>query len=61
MTRHHGRFVGLNWGVVLPVMGGALVAVGIGMLVCAVTAALYGDGGALAFAGPGAATLAAGA
>ena len=61
MTRHHGRFVGLNWGVVLPVMGGALVAVGAGMLVCGVAAALYRDGVALAFFGPGLATLGGGA
>ena len=51
----------MRWGVVLPVVGGALLAAGAGMLVCALVAAGYGDGGGLAFALPGSATAALGA
>jgi trk system potassium uptake protein TrkH len=48
---------GLNWQLVLPVVGGALLAVGIGMAVCAVTAVARGDGAALDFAIPSAVVI----
>jgi len=48
---HH---LALNRGLVFPVVGGAVAAVGLAMLICAAVALLYGDGGALAFAVPGA-------
>jgi trk system potassium uptake protein TrkH len=42
---------------VLPVLGGALLAVGLGMAVCAVTAVVRGDGAAAAFAIPSAVVI----
>ena len=58
-ARHHG--VELNWGIVFPVVGGALAAAGLGMLVCAILAAGYGDGASLALAVPGAVSVVLGA
>jgi len=42
----------LNWPIALPVIAGALLAVGVGELVCAVVALIAGDGGVLAFGLP---------
>ena len=39
----------LNWQVIVPVVAGALLAVGVGMLICAVVAVVGGDGGLAAF------------
>ena len=58
--RRGGRGIALNWGIVLPVLGGVLVSVGLGMAVCVVVALGYGDGGALAFGVTGAVVAAAG-
>ena len=52
MSPRRRRGVGLNWGVVLPVIGGALVAEGLGMLICAVVGLFYLDPGVNAFVGP---------
>ena len=41
---------GVNWRVVVPVVSGTLLAVGAGLLVCAVVAVVGGDGGTVAFA-----------
>lgn len=41
--------VALNWGLILPVLGAALLAAGTGMTVSWVAALAYGDGAALAF------------
>jgi len=51
----------LNLGLIVPVVGAALLAIGLGMLACAVVALAYGEGAVLAFALPGAAAAAAGA
>ncbi len=59
--RRAGRGLHLHWGVVVPVLAGALLASGIGMLVSWLTALGYGDGGALAFGTTGAVTTALGA
>ncbi|MGI8632341.1 MAG: TrkH family potassium uptake protein [Solirubrobacterales bacterium] len=42
-----------HWRLILPVVGGAALALGLGMLVCAGLALGYGDGSALALAIPG--------
>lgn len=55
------RGVGLNWGIVAPVVGAALLAAGLGMLACLATALAYGDGGAAAFGLSAALTLPLGA
>ena len=44
MARRAHRGVGLNWGIVAPVVGAALLAAGVGMLACLATALAYGDG-----------------
>jgi len=46
MTR---RGLALDRGIVVPVVGGALLAVGLAMVVCLIAALAYGDGAALAF------------
>jgi trk system potassium uptake protein len=46
----------LNWQIIVPVVSGALLAVGIGLLVCFVVALVGGDGGAAAFGIPAAVT-----
>lgn len=48
------RGLSLNQGLIVPVIGGALLSVGIALLACAAVAVAYGDGGLLAFAVPGA-------
>ena len=55
------RGVGLNWGIVAPVVGVALLAAGVGMLACLAVALAYGDGGAAAFGLSAALTLPLGA
>ncbi|MEA2323119.1 MAG: hypothetical protein QOD81_2969, partial [Solirubrobacteraceae bacterium] len=55
--RRGGPGPGLNWQLVLPVLGGALLAVGLGLAVCAVTAVVRGDGAAAAFAIPSAVVI----
>ena len=55
------RRLELNLGLVVPVVAGALLAVGGAMLVCAVVGLAYGDGAVLAFAAPGAVAAVAGA
>jgi trk system potassium uptake protein TrkH len=47
----------LNWRVTLPVVAGALLAVGVGELICCVVALVSGDGGGLAFALPAASLI----
>jgi trk system potassium uptake protein len=47
----------LNWQLIVPVVSGALLAVGLGMAVCCVVALVAGDGEALAFAGPAAVVI----
>jgi len=44
----------MNWQLTLPVVAGALLAVGVGELLCAAVALIAGDGGVLAFALPAA-------
>jgi trk system potassium uptake protein TrkH len=44
----------LNWQIIVPVVSGALVAVGAGMAACFVVALVAGDGGAAAFGIPAA-------
>jgi trk system potassium uptake protein TrkH len=51
--RRPPRDLELNLGLVVPVVGFALLVVGLGMLACEVVALAYGDGAALAFALPG--------
>ena len=51
----------VNWQLVVPVVGGTLGAVGLGMAVCALTAVVAGDGAGVAFAAPAAVALALGA
>jgi trk system potassium uptake protein TrkH len=46
----------LNWQLIVPVVSGALLAVGIGLLVCFVVALVGGDGGSAAFGIPAAVT-----
>ncbi|HEV2819305.1 MAG TPA: potassium transporter TrkG, partial [Solirubrobacteraceae bacterium] len=48
---------GLNWRLVAPVVSGALLAVGLGMLVCFAVALANGDGSALAFGIPAAVAI----
>jgi trk system potassium uptake protein TrkH len=47
----------VNWQIVIPVVGGALAAVGLGMAVCALVAVAGGDGATGAFAVPAAVVL----
>jgi trk system potassium uptake protein len=53
-TRRRRFGPGLNWRLISPVVGGAVLAVGLGMWVCATVAALDGGGGTAAFAVPAA-------
>lgn len=58
MRRRTGRLgPNLNWQIIVPVVSGALLAVGLGLAVCFVVAVAGGDGGALAFGAPAAAVL----
>ena len=50
--RPHGP--SLNWQIIVPVVSGALLAVGLGMAACFVVAVAGGDGAALAFGVPAA-------
>jgi trk system potassium uptake protein len=59
--RPRGLGGSVNWQVVVPVVGGTLGAVGLGMLVCALTALVAGDGAGVAFAAPGAGSVVLGA
>jgi trk system potassium uptake protein TrkH len=47
----------LNWQIIVPVVSGALVAVGLGMAACSLVAVVRGDGAALSFGGPAAVTI----
>jgi trk system potassium uptake protein TrkH len=47
----------LNWQLIVPIVAGALVAVGAGQMVCFGLAVVGGDGGALAFGAPAAAVV----
>ena len=47
----------VNWALVVPVLGGTLLAVALGMAVCALIGLLAGDGAVGAFAGPAAIVL----
>ncbi|HEX2103351.1 MAG TPA: potassium transporter TrkG [Solirubrobacteraceae bacterium] len=51
----------VNWQLVVPVVGGTLGAVGVGMAVCALTAVVAGDGAGDAFATPAAGAIVVGA
>lgn len=48
---------GLNWRLIAPVVSGALLAVGVAMLVCFVVALVNGDGAAAAFGLPAAVAI----
>jgi trk system potassium uptake protein TrkH len=48
---------GLNWQIIVPVVSGALLAVGIGLLACFTLAVAGGDGGVLAFGLPAAVVI----
>lgn len=48
---------GLNWLIIAPVLGGALLAVGLGMSACFLVAVVGGDGGVVAFGLPAALTI----
>jgi len=58
--RPGGLGTSVNWQLVVPVVGGTLGAVGLGMAVCALTAVVAGDGAGVAFAAPTAVALALG-
>lgn len=60
MSFRGGRPLGLGWHIVLPVLGGTLVAVGLGMGVCWVAAIAYGDGAGAALGLPALGCTAAG-
>ncbi|MCW3009827.1 MAG: potassium transporter [Solirubrobacterales bacterium] len=47
----------LNWQLIVPIISGTLLAVGLGMLVCAAQALVGGDGATMAFAGPAAVVI----
>jgi trk system potassium uptake protein TrkH len=47
----------LNWQLIVPVVSGALLAVGVGLLACCVLAIVGGDGGTLAFGVPAAVVI----
>lgn len=47
----------LNWQIIVPVVAGALLAVGLGLLACVLVALLGGDGATVAFAVPAAVTI----
>jgi trk system potassium uptake protein len=47
----------LNWQLIVPVISGALLAVGLGLLASCAVAIVGGDGGALAFGAPAAAVI----
>jgi trk system potassium uptake protein len=57
LRRSLGLASAVNWPIVIPVVGGTLAAVGLGMAVCALTAVVAGDGGTVAFAVPAAVVL----
>jgi trk system potassium uptake protein TrkH len=57
-VRRRGGFgPNLNWQIIVPVVSGALLAVGLGLVVCFLAAVAGGDGAALAFGAPAAAVL----
>lgn len=58
MRRPSGVGPALNWAVIAPVVGGALLAVGLGLLACAIVAVASPDGGGVAFGATGAVTVA---
>jgi trk system potassium uptake protein TrkH len=47
----------LNWAIIVPVVSGAVLAVGLGLAMCFVVAVVGGEGGAAAFGLPAAAVL----
>ncbi len=55
--RSAGLGSAINWPIVVPVLGGTLAAVGLGMAVCALCAVVAGDGATAAFAVPAAVVL----
>jgi trk system potassium uptake protein len=57
LRRSLGLASAVNWPIVIPVVGGTLAAVGLGMAVCALTAVVAGDGATVAFAVPAAVVL----
>jgi trk system potassium uptake protein TrkH len=57
LRRPRGLGATVNWQLVVPVVGGTLGAVGLGMLLCALTALIAGDGAGGACAMPGAGSL----
>ena len=56
--RPRGLGTSVNWQLVVPVVGGTLGAVGLGMVVCALTALAAGDGAVVPFSAPAAGALA---
>jgi trk system potassium uptake protein len=50
LRRRAGAFLGFNWQIVLPVIGGAVLAAGLGMAACLGVALYYADGAVAAFA-----------
>jgi trk system potassium uptake protein TrkH len=55
VRRRRGRLgPNLNWQLIVPVVSGALLAVGLGMAACFAVAVAGGDGATLAFGGPAA-------
>jgi trk system potassium uptake protein len=55
VRRRRGRLgPNLNWQLIVPVVSGALLAVGLGMAACFAVAVAVGDGATLAFGGPAA-------
>ncbi|MFP5362396.1 MAG: TrkH family potassium uptake protein [Thermoleophilia bacterium] len=57
MTPRRRRGPNLNWQIIVPVISGALLAVGLGLAACFLVAIAGDDGGALAFGGPAAGVL----
>jgi trk system potassium uptake protein TrkH len=56
-VRRGRRGPNLNWQLIVPVVSGALLAVGLGMLACCVVGLTGGDGEALAFGAPAAVVI----
>ena len=57
MRARGGLGPNLNWQIIIPVVSGALLAVGLGLAACFAVAVAGGDGASLAFGGPAAAVL----
>jgi trk system potassium uptake protein TrkH len=57
VTRRLALGPGLNWQIIVPIVSGALLAVGLGMAICFVVALVGGDGGTQAFGIPAAVVI----